>query len=301
MEKIDKASKTTKKDLSFTLSHPNKILFPEDNISKKDVLDYYELVSDLILPYIKNRPLTLLRCPDDYRHCFYQRHYYDNTPKSLKSITIESKEKGEEYIYLNNKCGLFSLVQMGVLEIHPWACSINALEYPQWITIDLDPAPDLAWNEVVRAAWDVKRHLEQYKLKSFVKTTGGKGLHVVIPIKPEYEWAIIKNFTHAFVIAMEQRQPEKYLSSMTKSKREGKIFIDYLRNQRTATAISVYSTRARLHAPVSTPLDWDELTDNKIDTDFSIKTIIKRLENQKKDPWECFLKTKQSLNFDELF
>ncbi|MCL9683638.1 DNA ligase D [Legionella maioricensis] len=289
-----------KKSSSFKISHPDKIIYPEDHIAKEDLLHYYEFVSHLMLPYLKNRPLTLLRCPEDYQHCFYQRHYNEGTPAELKAITIESKKKREKYIYLDDKKGLLSLVQMGVLEIHPWGSQIKTLEYPDWITIDLDPAPDVEWKKVVAAAFDVKRNLEQYKLTSFVKTTGGKGLHVVIPIKPKYDWDAIKNFTHVFVRFMEQLKPKEYIGKMSKSKRTGKIFIDYLRNQRSATAIAVYSTRARPHAPLSIPIEWDELSHDKSDTDFFLKNIFARLDTQKIDPWQNFLKMKQSLPLDDL-
>jgi bifunctional non-homologous end joining protein LigD len=290
--------KSVKKKSTFKLSHPTKILYPEDGITKGDLLAYYETISDCILPFLRNRPLTLLRCPDSYQHCFYQRHFNKTTPTTLKAIPITSKGVTEDYLYLNDKKGLLTLVQMGVLEIHPWGSTIKKLEKPDWLTIDLDPAPDVAWKKVVEAAFDVKHYLEEYQLTSFVKTTGGKGLHVVVPIQPEYDWEGVKNFAHVFVEFLEQLKPKEYVSKMTKSKRTGKIFIDYLRNQRSATAISVYSTRARLHAPVSTPLHWDELSDNLKDNYFTISTIIKRLEEQKRDPWEAFWNVKQSLRLD---
>ncbi|BCA96005.1 ATP-dependent DNA ligase [Legionella antarctica] len=292
--------KIIKKASVFKISHPGKIMYPEDKITKEELLDYYDVVSPYILPYITNRPLTLLRCLEGYQHCFYQRHHNKGTPEALKAIAIESKGIREKYIYLDDKKGLLSLVQMGVLEIHPWGSQINALEYPDWITMDLDPAPDVEWKKVVAAALDIKQNLAQYKLTSFVKTSGGKGLHVVIPIKPEYDWADIKNFTHVFVNFMEQLKPKNYISKMSKSKRAGKIFIDYLRNQRGATAIAVYSTRARIHAPVATPIAWDELSNNQKDTDFNLKNIFSRLDALKTDPWENFLKTNQLLPLDEL-
>lgn len=284
---------------AFKITHPEKILYPEDHITKEELLNYYDFISPLIMPYVKNRALTLLRCPDNYNQCFYQRHFNKTTPKMLKAITIESKGESEDYIYLSDKKGLLSLVQFGALEIHPWASTIDAIEKPDWITLDLDPADDVSWKKVVSAAFDIKHQLEQYQLKSFVKTTGGKGLHVVIPLKPKYEWDEIKNFTHVFVNYMEQLNPKEYISKMSKSARLGKIFIDYLRNQRSATAISVYSTRARLHAPISTPLDWDELSDDKRDTEFHLKNIVHRIQTQKSDPWNDFLTTKQVLPLEE--
>ena len=300
LKKIDLEDKPKNTHKSFKITHPDKLLYPEDKITKNDLLNYYDFISPLMLPYLKNHPLTLLRCPDDYNQCFYQRHFNKTTPKELKAVTIESKGEKEEYIYLTDKKGLLSLVQLGVLEIHPWGSTVTKIEQPNWITIDLDPAPDVPWKKVVTAAFDIKNHLEQYHLKSFVKTTGGKGLHVVIPIKPKYDWDAIKNFTYVFVTYMEQLNPQEYVSKMAKSKRSGKIFVDYLRNQRSATAISVYSTRARLHAPISTPVEWDELSSDKRDTEFSIKNIINRIQSQKIDPWDSFLTTQQILPLDEL-
>lgn len=296
LKSIKKEPKTRPKASTFKITHPEKIVYPEDKYSKQDVLTYYEEVSDYILPFIKNRPLSLVRCPENYKECFFQRHYNKMTPKALKSIDIKSKDDIEPYIYLDDKEGLLSLVQMGVLEIHPWGSLITSLETPDIIIIDLDPAPDVTWKDVVTAAFDIKEELAQLKLISFVKTTGGKGLHVLIPIRPEYEWDVIKNFTHVFVDYLEKRKPAQYISKMTKSKRGGKIFVDYLRNQRSATAIGAYSTRSRIHAPVSVPLEWDELTHSREDTDFNIKTLPKRLEHLKKDPWSNFWKIKQSLN-----
>ncbi|MFC3908561.1 DNA ligase D [Legionella dresdenensis] len=291
----DVEKKMKKSSVDFPITHPDKIIYPEDNYTKKDMLGYYDEVCDYILPFIQNRPLSLVRCPENYHECFFQRHYNATTPKALKSIDIESKGHIEPYIYLDNREGLLSLVQMGVLEIHPWGSLITSLETPDIIVIDLDPAPDVTWKTTVAAALDIKEELSQLKLTSFVKTTGGKGLHVVIPIKPEYDWDVIKNFTHVFVEYLEQKNPERYISKMAKAKRGGKIFVDYLRNQRSATSVSAYSSRSRKHAPVSVPLDWNELTNRRSDTAYTIKTLPKRLRALKNDPWGDFWKLKQVL------
>ena len=158
---------------TFTLSNPEKILYPEDQITKQDLFNYYDTISDSILPYLSQRPLTLVRCPDHYSQCFYQRHYNESTPKALHAIEIKSEDSSEQYIYLNDKAGLLSLIQMGVLEIHPWGSLISHLEKPDRIIFDLDPGPNVAWEKVIAAAFDVKEQLEHYKLTSFVKSTGG--------------------------------------------------------------------------------------------------------------------------------
>lgn len=277
------------------ITNPNKILYPEDKITKLDILKFYEEIQNWILPYIINRPLTLVRCPDDYKKCFYQKHITNTTPNTLYGLRIKEKDKIAECIYIKDFSGLKSLVQMGSLEIHPWGSRINSVEYPDIITIDLDPSPEISWRKLVEAAKKIRDYLKKYQLKSFVKTTGGKGLHIVIPIKPEYTWDIVKNFTHAFVNFLVEQHPKDYISEMSKIKRKGKIFVDYLRNQRGATSVSAYSTRARPNAPISVPLDWNELTNNKKDTYFTIKTLPERLKNLKKDPWRDFFKIKQSL------
>lgn len=301
IEDIKKEKAVSKKQAShFVITHPNKILYPEDNITKKDLLNYYEIVSDYILPYLSLRPLTLVRCPSDYNQCFYQRHYNKATNKTLHPLEDKEDEDHQQYIYLNDKEGLFSLVQMGVLEIHPWGSTINHLEQPDIIVIDLDPAPDVSWSKVVQGAKEVRDNLAQYKLRSFVRSTGGTGLHVVVPILPEYDWDEVKEFTQVFVQFLEQLKPKEYISTMTKAERAGKIFMDYLRNQRTATAIGSYSTRARIHAPVSTPLFWEELSDRIEDNSYTIKTLPKRLVQLKEDPWKDFWKIKQSLRLESL-
>lgn len=284
---------------SLTLTNPNKILYSEDGISKQDIATYYKHIQKWILPFISDRPLTLVRCPSGYKKCFYQKHVTHASPTSLHSITIKEKNGKSEYIYINDAAGLLTLVQLGVLEIHSWGSRIEEIDYPDMLIFDLDPSPEVPWKEVVAAAKDIKNRLAKFKLKSFVKTTGGKGLHVVIPIKPEYNWDEVKNFSKTFVTLLEKTKPEKYISKMSKQQRKGKIFIDYLRNQKGATAIAPFSTRARLHAPVSTPIAWSELTNNYSDTYFTISTLPARLKKLKNNPWKDFFKTRQSLNLNK--
>lgn len=299
--KLKNEDASSNKKINIILTHPDKVLYPEDEITKDDLLNYYEAVSDCILPFITQRPLTLLRCPSHYKECFYQRHYIKTISKALHSIEIETKEeKVARYIYLNDKKGLLSLVQMSVLEIHPWGSKTIHIEKPDVIVFDLDPAPNVAWKQVVSGALEIRDYLTAYQLTSFVKSTGGKGLHVVIPIQAEYDWDDIKMFTQTFAKFLEIQNPHQFTSTMTKSKRTKKIFVDYLRNQRSATSISAYSTRARIHAPVSTPLAWDELSSNIEDNLYTIKTLPQRLEKLKDDPWKDFWTIKQSLKLDKI-
>lgn len=291
-------SMNTLKRNDFSLSNPDRILYPEANITKLDLAEYYEEIHQWILPYIINRPLTLLRCPKGWNNkCFYQKHLHDISTKHLYKIDIKEKSKTRTYTYIKDLDGLLSLVQLGVLEIHAWGCHIDDIEHPDMITFDLDPAPDVPWSKVMQCAKFIRKQLTAIKLNSFVKTTGGKGLHIVVPIKPYYDWSQIKDFTHAFVAALVAQNPHDFVSTITKSKRKGKIFIDYLRNQRGATAVAAYSTRARENCPVSTPLSWEELSSKIKSNTFTIQNLPKRLKKLKKDPWAGFLKLKQSLKF----
>ncbi len=282
-----------------SLSHPDKILYPEDKITKGEIAEYYNSIQQWILPYITNRPLTIVRCPNTYKQCFYQKHLTSSIPDGIHEIMIKEKMGKDKYIYIQDVTGLLALAQMGVLEMHPWGSQIKKLEYPDILVFDLDPAPEIPWKKVVKAAFEIKNILQNLKLTSFVKTTGGKGLHVVLPIKPEYDWNEIKIFSHSLVKYLVMNHSKDYIDVMTKSKRKNKIYVDYLRNQRGATSIAPYSTRARKKAPIATPLAWDELTNRFDDTFFTIKTLPARLDALKKDPWEDFFRIRQSLDLDK--
>lgn len=283
---------------AMNLTHPDKILYPEDRITKQEVADYYAAAREWILPHVSNRPLTLVRCPADYQHCFYQKHLNQKI-SGLNEITIKEKEGKGKYLYISDYEGLLALPQLGVLELHPWGSRIENIEHPDRIIFDLDPAPKIPWKKVVTAALEIKIILEELKLQSFVKNTGGKGLHVVVPIKPEYTWEEVGTFAQILVNYLVMNNSKDYIGKMSKSARTNKIFIDYLRNKRGATAVAPYSTRAKKHAPISTPLAWDELTNHKKDTFFTIKTIFQRLDALKQDPWKNFFMLKQSLNLEK--
>lgn len=291
----DKPAKEIKKEIPYRLTHPTKLIYPEDKITKQALADYYESIQQWILPYICNRPLSLVRCPATYHSCFYQKHLETHHPSGLFDIKIKDKSGVDKYIYLKDIEGLMALAQMSVLEIHSWGANIQQIEKPDTLILDIDPAPSVHWRKVVKAAFDIKEILTGLKLKCFVKTTGGKGLHVVTPIIPEHGWLDIKEFAHSLVNYLVQENPAIYIATISKVKRQNKIFIDYLRNQKGATSIAPYSTRARKEAPVATPIDWDELTHDIRDTFFTIKTLPKRLDTLKKDPWKDFFKTKQKL------
>lgn len=282
---------------NFILSHPDKLLYPDANITKLDLVNYYNKVAKWILPYILKRPLTLLRCPNGQnKKCFYQRHLMTET-ENLYEIKLNDKtEKSEPYLYIKNKFGLLALIQLGVLEIHPWASHIDKVEKPDFITFDLDPGQSTEWKKVIETAFLVKNHLQKLNLKSFVKTTGSKGLHVVVPIKRLYSWDKIKVFAYAFVNYLAMRNPQLIVANMNKTKRKGKIFVDYLRNQHGASSIAPYSTRSKQNASVATPLSWSELSVRIKSDTFTVKNLPHRLAKLKHDPWADFYLLKQKLS-----
>lgn len=289
-------NKSRRSKVKFHLSHPDKLVYPDINITKLDLANYYHKMEKWILPYIIKRPLTLLRCPQGQKKkCFYQRHLTTKT-ENIYAITLADKtNKLEPYLYIKDKLGLMTLIQLGVLEIHPWASKIDKLERPDFITFDLDPGMSLEWKKVIEAAFFVRENLKRINLQSFVKTTGSKGLHIVVPIKRLYSWDNIKVFAHTFVNYLAMQNPSLIVANMSKKKRKGKIFVDYLRNQRGASSVAPYSTRVKRNASVATPLSWNELNVRIKSDTFTIKNLPQRLARLKRDPWSNFYRLKQRL------
>lgn len=291
------SSKNSRNVSRFHLSHPDKLLYPDVNITKLDLANYYNAIAKWMLPYIIKRPLTLLRCPNGQnKKCFYQRHLTTAT-EHLYAITLPDKtDQPEPYLYIKDKSGLIALIQLGVLEIHPWASLIDKIEKPDFITFDLDPGAQVEWRRVIETAFFVKDHLQKLNLKSFIKTTGSKGLHVVVPIKRLYSWDKIKVFTHTFAKYLSIQHPQLIVVNMNRAKRKGKIFVDYLRNQRGASSVAPYSTRIHENAAVATPLSWDELNIRIKSDSFTVKNLPQRLTKLKHDPWTDFYQLKQKLS-----
>jgi bifunctional non-homologous end joining protein LigD len=279
-----------------TISHPDRMLFPEQGVTKRDLAKYYDTVADYILPHIVGRPLTLVRCPQGARgECFYQKHLTESAPNAVRGVPVQEKGKRSKYVVVDDLSGLISLVQIGVLEIHPWPATEEHLENPDRIIFDLDPGPGVEWADVIAAAREVRAELEQRKLQSFVRTSGGKGLHVVAPIQPRHSWDEVKEFSRAIAVSLTTRDPKRYVATMSKSKRKGKVFIDFFRNTRGATAVASYSSRARAGAPVAMPLRWEELGRTKSADQFTVVNTPRRLSSMKKDPWDSFFRLRQSL------
>jgi len=278
------------------LTHPDKVIYPGRGLTKRDLAVYYERIADWILPHIANRPLVLVRCPEGQGgECFYQKHLTDQFPDAVLRVAIEEGGKTVQYGAVDSLPGLVSLVQMGALELHVWGAHRDQVERPDYAVFDLDPDAGLAWERVVEAALGLRDLLAETGLRSFLKTTGGKGLHVVLPLARRHTWDELKAFTRAVVEGMVASHPDRFTSNPLKARRRGRIFVDYLRNGRGATSIAAYSSRSRPGAPVSTPLAWEELDGDVRGDTYTIETLPERLESLAADPWLEMSTVKQSI------
>ncbi len=280
----------------ITLSSPDKVLYPDIGATKLDLAQYYETVAPFILPYVVNRPISLVRCPEGIDgERFFQRHAMKGVSKAIKQIPISGGESKKPYLYIDDEEGLFALVQISAVEIHDWGVSLDHLYEPDRLVFDLDPDEGLALAELKSAALEVREFLADLGLKSFLKSTGGKGLHLVAPIAPKQGWDEVKTFAKAIADALVEVRPDRYTANPLKRTRVDKIFVDYLRNQRGGSAIVNFSTRAKEAAPVACPLAWDELKGLKAAAPYTMKTLPARLRALKRDPWEGCFKTRQSI------
>jgi bifunctional non-homologous end joining protein LigD len=255
------------------ITNPERILFPDAGVTKQELVDYYRMVGPAMMEWAANRPLSLVRCPQGRSSkCFFQKHNTGSFGPQVHQIAIEEK-KGEieDYVYIEDTAGVIACTQMGTIEFHGWGSSVEAVERPDRLVFDIDPDEGLGFNEVKRTARDLHRHLADMGLQSFPMTTGGKGLHVVVPLTPEAEWPQVKDFAQRFAVALATAEPERFTANLAKVKRKGRIFLDYLRNQRGATAILPYSARARERAPVAAPISWDELDDLQSGAPFTVR------------------------------
>ena len=279
-----------------TLSHPDKVLFPELGLTKRELADYYELVSEVMLPEVVNRPLTLLRCPEGrQKQCFFQKHPGESLAEGLIRVQVPSSDGNSEYAAVADARGLSALVQMGALEVHVWGALATDPEHPDRLVFDLDPAPDVDFQATIAGARALRELLEELGLQSWVKTTGGKGLHVTVPIMPRAGWDEIKTFCRAVAEELTRREPERYIATMSKAKRKGKIFVDYLRNGRGATFIAPYSPRAREGALIAMPVEWADLSPKFKPERFSVRSAARYLESRSSDPFAALSKARQKL------
>jgi bifunctional non-homologous end joining protein LigD len=242
-----------------SLSHPDRVFWPDDGITKLELARYYESVAARMVPEVAGRPLTLVRCPKDIGECAYMRHLKVWGPAALRRIRIPEKQKVGEYLVADDLAGVIGLVQMDIVEIHTWNCTDADLERPDRLVLDLDPGEAVPWHDVAEAALRLRALLSALELDSFVKSTGGKGLHVVVPLQPHASWSECLDFSRALSALLERDNPRLYTLNMSRARRHGRIFLDYLRNNRGNSSVAAFSTRARSGAPISVPLGWDEL------------------------------------------
>ena len=269
-----------------TLTHPDRVYWPQEGITKEGLANYYSDVWSFIAPHIVGRPLALLRCPTGITgQAFFQKHAWKGINGAIRQVRDPKDPADEPLLGIDDIDGLIGLVQSATLEIHPWGSTMADWERPDRIIMDLDPGEGVEWQRVIDAAVEVRGRLEKAGLAAFVKTSGGKGLHVVAPLVPKADWTTVKAFTKAMADAMAADQPGRYVATVTESKRGGKILIDYLRNQRGATAVAPYSTRARPGAGVSMPVGWSELGPGMGPAHFTVENVAKRLAALTTDPW----------------
>ncbi|MDQ3340764.1 MAG: non-homologous end-joining DNA ligase [Myxococcota bacterium] len=283
--------------LGFKLTSLDKVLYPDQGITKGQLIAYLAVVADWALPHIGDRPLTIVRCPEGRKKpCFFQKHILAGSPPPIHPLPI-TEESGEivEYMRIHDMPGLVALAQLGTLEIHTWGSRADKPERPDVMVFDLDPDVGLGWEKVALAAFAMRRKMHDLGFESFLKTTGGKGLHVVVPVERRQDWNELKNFTKAVSESMEREEPSLYTTNMAKKARKGKIFLDYLRNGRNATFIAPYSPRARDGAPVAVPITWEELAHGIDPLALNTASVPRRLAMLTVDPWKDIYKVKQAI------
>lgn len=274
------------------LTHPDKVLYPECNVTKKKLFDYYARVGKWMVPHVAKRPLNLKRCPNGWKRGFFQQHV-NTKAAGLRKIDVVDASGDSNRVVLDDAGGLLSLAQMNVLEIHTWGAHEDELDKPDLLVFDLDPDPDVKWPAVVEAARTIRQRLGDSKIESYVKTTGGKGLHICAAIERTITWDRAREFCHDLAVGMVDAEPAKYIATMSKAKRKGKVFLDFFRNGKGATFVAPYSTRARANAPVALPVEWDELDKIK-PNQFSLDQTIDRLE-KRGDAWATMLAKPQRM------
>ncbi len=262
------------------ISNPDRVIFPDAKVTKGQLADYCRDVGPLMIEWLANRPVSLVRCPQGRaRKCFFQKHDSGTFGPHVHHVPIREKDGDvQDYLYVKDISGILACIQMGTIELHGWGSLVGDVEKPDRIVFDLDPDEGLGFDKVKKAAHDLRRHLADIGLTTFPMLTGGKGVHVIVPLTPKAKWPEVKDFTQRFALALAEAEPDRFTANLSKAKRQGRIFIDYLRNQRGATAILPYSARAREKAPVAAPINWDELDGFDSGARFTVKDADELLE-----------------------
>ncbi len=290
------SGRDAKKDPLAILTHPEKVLYPKQGLTKRALAEYLLGVQDLMMPHLEGRLLTLVRCPQGRTSkCFYQRHWMQGMPASFVAVPLPDEEDKADFVRIDERAPLVGVIQFGVLELHLWGSRFETLDRPDRLVFDLDPDDSVPYAQVVDAAREMKDILASAGIESFPMVTGGKGIHVVAPVLPKRPWKEVNTFCRGLAYAMSAAAPERYLAKASKSERKGRIFVDWMRNQRTATAIAPFSTRARDEAPVATPVTWRELPRLDTAAAFTVKTLPRRLQRLRSDPWEGYFELAQEI------
>lgn len=277
------------------VSHPDRLIYPDLGISKQQLAKYYERIGNWILPHVRGRPLTLVHCPAGVASpCRYLRHAKAWGPTVLRRVHIREKTKVGEYLVAESIAGVVGLAQMGIVEIHTWNSTIDDLERPNRIVWDLDPGPQVSWPDIAAAARLLRGVLRTLGLEAWVKTTGGRGVHVVVPLQPSLDWAACLAFSRAVAEALARAEPGRFTTTFKKAGRERLILVDYLRNNRTNTSICAYSPRARSGAHVSLPIGWSELRSRP--DRWTLERVSHRLTRRREDPWEGYWTARQRVS-----
>ena len=288
----------TDRDLAgIRLTNPEREMFEGTGATKLDIALYYARVGDWMLPELMRRPVSLIRCPTGaLKDCFYQRHAFHGLPEGVEKIDLaDEDEERAAYIYVSEPKGFLALAQFGAIEFHPWGCKVDDPEHPDRIVMDLDPAPDVGWPQVCGAAELLRDKLKSLGFEPFLRTTGGKGLHLVMALEGGHTWPIVKGFAEAFARSCAKDWPDVFTAVASKEKRKGRIYVDYLRNGRGASAVASYSLRANVNLTVATPITWKELRDLPGGNAFDRKTVLRRLDKLAADPWDELSSSKTTI------
>jgi bifunctional non-homologous end joining protein LigD len=279
------------------ISNADRVMFERPALTKLDLVRYYDRVTSAMLPHVQGRPLTLVRCGRGVAAgCMYLKHSKVWAPPALTRIKIREKTKIGDYLVIDSPDAIVALAQMDIVEIHTWNTRKEKVEYPDRIVLDLDPGAAVSWTTMIGAARLLRDLLHTLELECFVKTTGGKGLHVVVPIEPRDDWEACLAFARAVAGALTRHDPALFTMTFGKRGRERQILLDYLRNNRTNTSVAAFSTRAREGAPVSVPISWNELTERLRPRDMNVVTVPARLERQRNDPWADYFTIRQRIS-----
>lgn len=268
------------------ITHPGRVVYPAQGVTKGEIAAYLERIAERMLPHVAGRPLSLVRCPRGREHeCFFQRHCAPGMPSGLHGVRIPGRDR-KPYLYIEDRAGLIGTAQMGALELHPWGARIGDIEHPERMIFDLDPDPDVAFSAVRQAAFLLRNVLRSAALESFVMLTGGKGVHVIVPLRGRSGWDAVRDFSRGIAAAIAAGEPARYTIKAARARRRHRIFIDWMRNIRGGTAVAPYSMRARPNCPIAVPLRWDELPRVPDPARYTLDNIDRRLAALRTDPWD---------------